>query len=72
MNKLQLLYQDKALLNQLKEYFNLAIKDKAVDMLFAGRDVSGVSQAKVLIDSVWDRMEQEFELDKKVKETSSR
>lgn len=60
------------MLNQLKEYFNLAIKDKAVDMLFAGRDVTPVPQAKILIDSVWDKMEQDFGIDKKPKENSSR
>jgi len=72
MNKLNLFYQDKALLSQLKEYFDSTIREKAVDMLFAGRDVTAIPQAKILIDSVWDKMEQDFGIDKKPKENSSR
>lgn len=72
MNRLHLLYQDKATMEDLMVYFEQAIREKASNDLFAGKDVSAAPLAKRLIDSVWDKMQEDFELDKKQKEITSR
>lgn len=59
-------------MEELQMYFEQAVKEKAVNDLFAGKDVSAVPLAKRLIDSVWDKMQEDFEPDKKVKEVTSR
>ena len=72
MNRLHQLYQDKATIAELREYFEAAIRLKATDDLFAGLEVSHVPTAKRLLDSVWDKMEIDFGLEKKPKQTTSR
>lgn len=56
----------------LMVYFEQALREKASNDLFSGKDVSAAPLAKRLIDSVWDKMEQDFGIDKKPKETNSR
>lgn len=56
----------------LMVYFEQALREKASNDLFSGKDVSSAPLAKRLIDSVWDKMEQDFGIENKPKENSSR
>lgn len=54
------LYNDKATLMETKQYFLERIGVRALNDLYAGKDVTAFHKAKQLIDMIWDEMDVDF------------
>lgn len=57
---LQLLYQNTEQYTQLKQYFADSIYAKAAEAALAGNSVQGIPDAKKIIDSVFDSIEEKY------------
>jgi hypothetical protein len=57
---LKRLYQDKATLEALRQYFYEKINQKALSNLYAGKDVQHFAEARKLVDVLFNEMDSDF------------
>jgi len=53
-------YEDKELLNEVKDYFIKFIELKTIENVFDRKDVSGLADAKDYIDGAFEQLDVEF------------
>ncbi len=58
--KLHDLYNDKELLNDLRQYLNAYVREHGVDKMLAREDVSGVADAAEIITKAFDNLDVQF------------
>jgi len=71
MNKLNELYNDKAMLEDLRNLFNIVIEEQAVKKVLAREDVSGIADANDIVTKAFDRLDEMFKPEKKVKQENN-
>ena len=71
MNKLNELYNDKAMLEDLRNLFNIVIEEQAVKKVLAREDVSGIADANDIVTKAFDRLDEMFKPEVKVKQKNN-
>lgn len=54
------LCQDKALLQELKDYFLMVLRERAIDKVFSTGEAHAVKEAKEIVDEAFENIELQF------------
>lgn len=65
MDKLNHLYNDKATLELFKEFFVGVLEEETIKRVFAKEDVTGIAEARKLIDKVYARLDEIYKVEVK-------
>lgn len=72
MNNLRNFYNNENERESVKEFMIECLKEMAHERAFAGESVAGISEARELVEKMFDKLEQMFRIKPEQKEISSR
>ena len=65
MDRLNLLYNDKATLELFKEFYVGVLEEETIKRVFANESIEGISEARKLLDKVFARLDEIYKIEKK-------
>ena len=72
MERLQILHQDKATLNEFKDLFIAVLQEETIARAFAREDIGGIADARELLENVFDRLDEMYSPKKVRKQPNSK
>jgi hypothetical protein len=65
MDRLQQLHNDKATTDLFKEFFVGVLEEETIKRVFAKKDITGIAEARELLDKVFNRLDDIYKVEKK-------